>query len=234
MILKNDRLIILASLGLVFVFSSCAIVTVNINFPAQDVRRAYESLEEEMLKAPQDGKDKKEEGGTRTPESSSREIEDPIYGEALSLRKLVFLGLPFRFDIHASAWAQEQLSERITAELKGMPEVTKAYSRRSQRLESINGMLSAGKVGEGNDGLLYERAPLTEGEKRLVEDENSDRKAIIGGMTRAILKLDNMPLSDENISQVYPQAAAQFAATRRARAQAGWWVQLPNGRWIRH
>jgi uncharacterized protein YdbL (DUF1318 family) len=234
MLLKDKRLVLLASLGWLVMFSSCAIVTVNINFPAQEVRKAYESLEEEMLQTPQGEKGKEDGGGSRTPEPGSRYIEEPPQGETLSLRKLVFLGFPFKFGITASAWAQEELAERIAAELKGMPEVTRAYGRRAQRLANINNLLSAGKVGEGNDGLLAERAPLTQGERSLVEDENSDRRTIIDGMTRAIIKLDNMPLSDENIKQVYPQAAAQFAATRRTRAQAGWWVQLPTGRWVRH
>ncbi len=62
--------------------------------------------------------------------------------------------------------------------------------------------------------------------------ENADRRIIIRGMAAAIVKINKIDPTPENINRVLPQAAEQFAAVRRDKAMPGWWIQLPDGRWV--
>jgi uncharacterized protein YdbL (DUF1318 family) len=94
-------------------------------------------------------------------------------------------------------------------------------------------MRSQGKVGEGNEGLLVKRGDLEGGETAVVNAENADRETIIRGMAKAIVKINRLDMTPENINRVYPQAAEQFAEVRREEAKPGWWIQLSNGEWIK-
>ena len=51
-------------------------------------------------------------------------------------------------------------------------------------------------------------------------------------LATAVLKLQNQKESKEALNQVLPRAAATFAETKREAAQSGWWMQLPNDRWV--
>src|SRR3972149_5868422 len=110
-------------------------------------------------------------------------------------------------------------------------EVVQAYRNRGKRLDVINNMLSQGKVGIGNKGLLVLRGDLTNEEKADFNAENKDRETIIEGMATAIVKINGIDPTPKNIKKVIPEAAEQFAAVRRNEAQPGWWIQLPDGRW---
>jgi hypothetical protein len=92
-------------------------------------------------------------------------------------------------------------------------------------------MLTEGKVGIGNKGLLVSRGDLTKDEKEAFNAENKDREIIIEGMAKAILKINNIDPTSQNIKSVIPEAAEQFAAVRRNEAQPGWWIQLPDSSW---
>jgi hypothetical protein len=63
--------------------------------------------------------------------------------------------------------------------------------------------------------------------------ENANRRTVINGMTRAIIRINRVPESEQNLKQVMPQAGEQFAALRRDSAKKGWWVQSPDGNWTR-
>jgi uncharacterized protein YdbL (DUF1318 family) len=93
-------------------------------------------------------------------------------------------------------------------------------------------MRSQGKVGEGNKGLLVQRGGFTGEEMAAFSAENADRRIIIRGMAVAIVKINKIDPTPENINRVLPQAAEQFAAVRRDKAKPGWWIQLPDGRWV--
>ena len=217
----------------VFLFSlsviSCATITVNVYFPAEEVRQAYTNLEEEFLLEDEQTTPENKAPAAGEPGSSIKKIykEEPT----IKITKVVPITSRLDFDLISTAYAQENIARQIEVELKKMPEVVKAFKSRAARQGKINSLLSAGKVGESNKGMLVARGNLAAGEKSLMSAENSDRKTIITGMAKAILKLNNLENTPQNIKKVYPEAAEQFAATRRDAARSGWKVQLPNGKW---
>ena len=98
----------------------------------------------------------------------------------------------------------------------------------------VRSMVDSGAVGEANNGLLVERERgLSPADKKIVDAENEDRRTVINGMTRAIIRINRQPETPDNISQVKPQATQQFAAIRRDAAKKGWWIQDENGNWSR-
>jgi hypothetical protein len=212
---------------------SCATVNVNVYFPAEEVRQAYETLEQELLQPPQEGAPgsekapKKEEPGSK-PQSLIKYPDKP----QLQSKRVIILKRRFTLDLGKYAWAQDDLDRAIVSEIKSMPDVLQAYSNRRGRLSVINNMLSQGKVGLGNKGLLVSRGDLTRDEKAALNAENKDRETIIDGMAKAIVKINNIDPTPENVRKVIPSAAEQFAAASRNDAQAGWQIQLPDGRWV--
>ena len=215
-----------------FYLFSCATVTVNVYFPAEEVRQAYETLEEELLKPPQEetpGNEKAPKQGEveKKPQSLLKYPDKP----QLQSRRLIILKRKFTLDLSKFVWAQDNLDRELVNEIRNMPDVVQAYRNRGKRLDVINNMLSQGKVGLGNKGLLVLRGDLTNEEKADFNAENKDRETIIEGMAKAIVKINNIDPTSKNIKRVIPEAAEQFAAVRRNEAQPGWWIQLPDGSW---
>lgn len=197
----------LLSVMLCFIIASCAVITVNIYFPEKDVKEAYKVLEKELM----DTDKKPEEKQEAKPQSS--------------------LG----FEFVASAYAQESgLADKISEIVKKMPEVVEAYRQMGARIADTDRLRDSGAVGEGNNGLLVEReGSIAPADKKIVEMENANRKTVMNGMARAIIRINRVPESEENLRQVVPQATQQFASIRRDSAKKGWWVQDPNGNWSR-
>lgn len=221
------QVVILTLIGL----SSCAIVTVNVYFPAEEVQEAYKSLEEELLRPqPPQGETP---GAAQPPEGQPQSLIEYPEKPQIKSRKLIALKRKFSIEIAAPAWAQDNLSKQITNEIRKMPDVLAAFRSRGGRLGVINNMLTQGKVGEGNEGLLVERGALTGDEGQALNAENSDRRTIIRGMARTIVKINQLEETDENISRLLPQAGEQFAEVRRDEAKPGSEVQLSNGEWIK-
>ena len=219
----------------VFLFSvsliSCATITVNVYFPAEEVRQAYTNLEEEFLIEDEQPAPDSTAPQPPQPGSSIKQIypDEPT----ITITKVVPITSKIDLDIINVAFAQENIAKTIENELKKMPKVVKAFKSRSARQGKVNALLGAGKVGEGNRGLLVARGQLTGTDKSVMNAENKDRKTIIDGMTTAILELNNLEDTPSEHNKVYPEAAEQFAATRRDAARSGWPVQLPNGQWAR-
>ena len=200
-------------------FAACAIITVNVYFPEKDVKSAYKSLEDELLQPTP-----KKEESTPAPKPSSHLERRPVLAAAAS----------WRIAIVADASAQEDLSRRITEEIKTYPEVLAAYKSLGQKLERLNQLRDQGLVGEGKDGRLALRAKppqLKEADVKLVEEENKDREVIMNGMAKAIVKLDKKEPSASNLAKVKPQASETFASIRREKARPSWRIQLPDGTW---
>src|SRR5690606_20043817 len=123
-----------------------AIVTVNVYFPAEEVQRAYRSLEEELLQPPQEETPETGQPPQEKPQSLRNYPEEP----QLKSRRLIVLKRRFQINIGVpAAWAQGNLAQQITDELRKMPEVVEAFRGRSQRLGALNDLRSQGKVGEG-------------------------------------------------------------------------------------
>lgn len=215
---------LISALGLVglLVFSAC--VTINIYFPAKEVKAAYKSLEEELLKpGPEPSPQPKPK-----PEGRLREDWGPekMESSVSRLQSLVF-HLP-------EAWAQGDLSRQINEEVKRMPEVVEAYRRMGQRLREIDRLRSQGIVGEGRDGRLalrMDRSQVSPGDLTLIDQENKDREIVILGMTKAVLKVTGQTGSPATLNQARSQAAELFAHLRQETAKPGWWIQLPDGTW---
>lgn len=216
--------------------STCAVVTVNVYFPAEEVKEAYENLEEELVKPSQEKppetrqpqkapKNESPEGGPQSLRNYPKELH-------LGSRGVIVLKRRFSTNIISPAFAQGDLSGEIANEIRNMPEVVEAFRRMGPRLVVLNSMRSQGRVGEGNNGLLVQRGNLTGGETVAFSAENADRRIIIRGMATAIVKINKIKPTLENINSVLPQAAEQFAAVRRDKAEPGWWIQLPNGAWV--
>lgn len=198
--------------GILFlVLVSCAIITVNIYFPEKEVKEAYKELEKELMTPGGPGQEptSKPEG---KPEGSSK------------------------FELISSAYAQEAgLADNIAQIVKRMPEVVNAYKEMGARLPAIDKLRDSGAVGEGKDGLLVVRDEklMTPENRRLVDMENGNRRTVINGMARAIIRINRVPENEANLKQVLPQAVEQFAALRRDSAKKGWWIQDQYGNWAR-
>jgi len=204
----------LATIGLLLIIAACAVITVNVYFPEKDVKEAYKSLEKELMTPDQKGGEQKP--GTKPEDKPKPESS-------------------IRFELVATAYAQEAgLAEKIAELVKKMPDVVNAYKEMGTRIAEADRLRDAGAVGEGNDGLLVLREKtLSADDKKIVDMENENRRTVIKGMAKAIIRVNRVPENPENLKQVLPQATDQFAGIRRDAAKKGWWIQDANGNWGR-
>ena len=198
----------LIAVALFFIIVSCAVITVNIYFPEKDVKEAYKNLEKELMGTDKKSDEKMPHG---KPESS------------------------IRFEFITSAYAQEAgLADKISENVKKMPDVVNAYKEMGTRIADIDRLRDSRVVGEGKEGLLIVReGTLSDNDKKLVEQENENRRTVMKGMAKAIIRINRVPENETNLSQVMPQAVEQFASIRRDSAKKGWWVQDSLGNWTR-
>lgn len=202
-----------------FLVVSCATITVNVYFPAEEVRDAYSSLEEEFLEQESEDTSFADDASetqtvSPTPKPQSRNVypDEPT----LSEKKVVVIKREISIDFSNYAWAQGNISQQIDQKLRAMPEVINAYRARAKRQNVIDGLLSQGKVAEGSQGLLVKKVSLTAAQTSAFNAENADRKIIIQGMAKAIVEINNLAPTQENIDKVLPEAARQFASVRRS------------------
>jgi hypothetical protein len=202
--------------GAAGLLAACAFITVNVYFPEKDVKQAYKSLDEMLLKkgAQQEPAEKPPAGEQESPE-----------GKPVSL-------LP-SFSLVGEAVAQDDLADRLASELSGNPDVQKAYDEMRTRLPQLNVLRDSGVVGESANGSVVVRDPAKAGAAQaLVQAENNNRKTVIINMAKAILRINKQPETRDSLQQVSGKAAATFADTKRDEAKKGWWIQLANGRWV--
>jgi hypothetical protein len=194
---------------LFFAVVSCMVITVNIYFPEKEAEEAFRILEKELM----------------TPEGEKQEPKPDAKPES-----------SIKFELVTSAYAQEPgLSEKIAEMVKKMPDVVNAYKEMGARIADIDKLRDNGAVGIGNSGMLVFRDEelLTPDQKKLVSAENENRKTIINGMAKAIIRINRAPENEQNLKQVMPQAGKLFAAIRQEMAKKGWWIQSPDGNWTR-
>ncbi len=206
---------VVALISCAFLFS-CFNITVNVYFPEKDVKSAFKSLEQDLMKG---------EGAPapESPAAPSPEAAPPAAPHTW---------LQFELGPRA-AYAQgaSELSAELADKLKNDPSVVQAYRNMGARLGFVDRLRDQGLVGEGKDGLLSARDKLDKRSAAAVAEENADRSAIIKAMAKAIVQINNQPVNDQTISQVLDKAAGQFAAVRRDAAKPGWWVQNADGSW---
>jgi len=194
---------------LFFTVVSCMVITVNIYFPEKEVKEAFKALEKELM----------------TPEGEKQKPDPDVKPKS-----------SIRFEWVTSAYAQEPgLSDKIAEIVKKMPDVVNAYKEMGARIADIDKLRDSGGVGEGNSGMLVVRDEklLTPDQKKLVASENENRRTVINGMAKAIIRINRVPENEQNLKQVMPQAVGQFAAIRRESAKKGWWIQSSDGNWMR-
>ncbi len=205
----KKRIKLIAS-ALLLMAAACAVITVNIYFPEKDVKEAYKELEKELM----------------TPGQKPEEKQPATAPEAKPESSI-------RFEFVSSAYAQEPgLAGKISDIVKKMPDVVNAYKEMGARIVDTDRLRDSGSVGEAKDGLLVPREKtLSPADSQIVDKENENRRTVIAGMAKAIVRINRVPETPENLKQVMPQAADQFAAIRRDAAKKGWWIQTPDGNW---
>lgn len=225
-------------------FAACAVITVNVYFPEKDVKQAYKSLDEMLLK--QGGEDKKpgdkqsgetpatdgqpagEQPGTeQTP--AQQEKKDEVKPQSRLSDDYM------RFSLVSVADAADSIAEELAVETSSMPEVLAAYDQMRSRLPQITALLASGAIGLNKQGLLTVRDKAGAGNgEALVNGENDSRKVVITGMAKALQKITEkkQPGVKVNFNQLMGKAAATFADVKREEAKTGWWIELPNGRWV--
>ena len=208
----NRAIGFLAVFAVSFILTSCFSITVNVYFPEKDVKSAFMSLENQLMKG-----DKEAPGA---PE------EKPAPG---GVKPQSWLD----FGFVQSAYAQDagEFTEALADRLKEDPEVVRAYKEMGERLDYVNRLRAGGTVGEGNDGLLKPRGSLGKKETAALSEENANRKTIIDAMAKAIVEINGQEPTKANVSQVQGKAAEQFASVRRESAKLGWWIQKADGSW---
>jgi uncharacterized protein YdbL (DUF1318 family) len=187
-----------------------ACVTVNIYFPAPEVRAAAEEIVNETWGGA---------GGGPDSAPAERAPVSPPAPEAVSPGAWLRLFAP------SAAWAAEgQMNVDVsTAPIRAL----KAAMR--DRAGQLKPYLAAGSVGIGRDGMLVVRdlqgVPLGDQAKirRLVGAENRDREALYAEIAEA------NGYGRERIGDIQ----RIFADTWIEKAEKGWPIQSPSGEWTK-
>lgn len=202
--------------------AACAIITVNVYFPEGDAKEAYKSLDGMLLK----NSEEKAPGGENQPLPEQKAPASRPQSRLLdSIPTLSFCSV---------AQAASNFADDLAVELAGMPEVLKAYEEMSQRLPRLTSLFNSGVIGLTNQGLITarEKTKITPQDEKLVHAENQNRKTVVTSMARVIIKLTGQSSTSEVMEQAMGKAAATYAETKREAAKTGWWIQLPNDRWV--
>jgi uncharacterized protein len=204
-------LITVVLLGLVVtLLATCARITVNVYFPAAEIRNAAQEIE----------------GQVRQPEATPPEEVPPKAPAAPQKPQSSDPGRP-PWTLHL-AWgaapviAQQQLNLNVST-----PAIRSLIASRQQRYPNLVSLFTQGVLGENNRGLveirpspdlsLQDKARAT----TLSTEENRDRQQLYAELAKA----NNIPPG--RIAEV----GSIFADVNRQQAQAGWWIQGQDGAW---
>jgi uncharacterized protein YdbL (DUF1318 family) len=202
--------------------ASCAFITVNVYFPEKDVKQAYKSLDDMLLN----------QGGKNSPkENAAPEGEPKPSGE----KPTSFLEYNHLFNVSfvRDAYADEDIGKRLAEELSQMPDVQKAYADIRSHIPQLQALFGSGAIGEGSGGniVVLDKSKLGENQA-LVDSVNNDRKTVISAMAKATLKITGQPENAQTLKKALTDSAKTFASVRQEKAKPGWFIQLPNGRWV--
>jgi len=218
-----------------FLNLSCAIVTINVYFPAEEVKDVFKALEDELLDDTEqedtDTETDVEQESMEEENASDSEQTSFIYPSEPNITTSKIIATKRVFTLIPEVYAASSITSKILNSIKSNPEIQKAYDRRNGRLSAINKILSKRLAGEGNTGLVVARGNLAQGDRDLIEAENTDRTLIIKIMAEEIIKINKLDTTPDNVNSVKPQAAEQFAAVRRDEVKSGTLVQYPDGKW---
>ena len=204
--------------------TSCAIITVNVYFPEKAVKEAYKSLDDMLLKK------SGEKGATEEKQPPAEEQKAP----ETKPQSRLFDELPSLSLVSVAHAEDSSYADNLAIELSGNDAVLKAYDEMRQRLPKLTALYETGAVGLTSQGLVLvrDKTKVTPQDEAMVKAENASRKTVVLNMAKAILKLNKQQESKAALDQVMGKAAATYADTKREEAKPGWWIQLPNGRWV--
>ena len=186
--------------------STCANITVNIYFPAAEIRDAAAQIEREV---------RQEEA---PPAESTPQVSPPASKPQSQHR----WPPAWRFALAVPSAMAQDININITT-----PAMRQLIAARKQRFPNLMPFFESGVLGENNRGLVEVREldQLSLQEKgrvkTLVQQENSDRQQLY----RVLAEANN--ISQERIADI----ATIFAGVNRQEARAGWWMQQANGTW---
>ena len=189
------------AIGLLPVVFAMACVTVNIYFPAPEVRAAAERIVDETWGA----------GGVPAPAATP-----PGKQSALASQWMLAAA---RALAPADAMAADVDINVSTASIRALKDAMK------QRSGELKPHLASGAVGIGKDGLLAAREAAgldlaaKAGVRRLVDAENRDRESLY----REIATANNF--GADRVADI----RSIFAQTWKDKAEAGWWIQAADG-----
>lgn len=218
-----------------FLNLSCAIVTINVYFPAEEVKDVFKALEDELLHDTEqedaDTETDVEQESMEEENASDSEQTSFIYPSKPNITASKIIATKRVFTLIPQVYADIGLTNKILNSIKSDLAAQKAYDRRNGRLSAINKLLSKRLVGEGNKGLILKRGTLSAADNKTVSDENADRQIIIEVMAKAIIEIRKLEMTPDMIQKFKPHAAEQFAAVRREEVKSGTLVQYPDGKW---
>lgn len=184
---------------LVFVLTSCVSLTINVYFPTKEIEKAADQIEERIRTGQ----------GTEGLDASSVNTLDwvPRIRFALSLGG-------------EKAWSEDVLNLDIKT-----PLILKIIETRTERYKKeIEASMNGGVLGEGWNGYLALRdktgldlKALTQF-KKLIDEENKDRKALY----EEILRANKVELNKENMAKV----ETLFAQAIRSKMKEGQWYEV--------
>ncbi len=188
-----------------------ACITINVYFPEAAIKDLSEQIEEQVAK--QAGVEEVEPAPTPEPDESGKAglvSSEPSYS-------LLGGGVAFAAD-----------REQVAAPEISNPAIRKIIDSRADRLEALQELKATGVIGESKQALvvvrnleavtsLRERATV----QRLVKAENADREQLF----KEIAAAKNVDLAQ------LPRIRSTYAATLRAKARPGDWIELPDGTW---
>lgn len=174
--------------GSALTFASIALivscVTVNVNFPESAVQRAADDFVQDLYK-----------GTTSVADTNSKDAASDAAAMKKSVKKKsgktpaaesTKKPTSFRFEIFSSAYAID-----VSSEVKNdTPKALELKQKMRSRIEVLNSWKQKGVVCETMQGVLKLAAPAKAGDDAakvaaLVKQENSDREALYGEMTKA-------------------------------------------------
>jgi len=197
----------MAALIVVALTVTCARITVNVYFPAAEIRDAATQIEREV----------------RSEETAPPEPTPPA---APSPKPQSFDFWPRIWQVRLVVGPTLAVAQAININVQ-TPAIRKLIASRKQRYAGLAPLFAQGALGENNRGLLDIRSLDTlslkdkANAKTLLEQENRDRQQLY----REIATANN--LAADKLDEI----ASIFAQVHRQEARAGWWLQDANGNW---
>ena len=201
-----------------------ACVTINVYFPAAEIKDLSQQIEQEVQK--QAAREAAKGQAAETPAPAPAPAPEPKKDQG-SQAPGQTSGL---FDLLVGATPAYAQADSVAPPEVTSPAIRRIIESRAARVADLTRFKSQGAVGENNRALVEVRDLETLSDlkaraevQRLVKAENADREELFREIAVA-KKVD--PGQIDKIRETY-------ATTLRENARAGDWIQMPDGSWKR-